>query len=97
MSFIPFPDTKNRFTSGNVCRFGNFIVGVIREQSILRIFAPGRQSAVARNKHPVIRVADDAHKKGTHCIVIRNFEVAFIFKFSYLHFNFFLYTLLCVI
>ncbi len=66
MNLIVCTNLENRFTSGYIGRFNDLVVGIIREQRKLRIFSSGGKPPVACNKHPVIRVTDDAHEERTH-------------------------------
>ena len=67
---------KYGFTARYLGGLGNFIIGVIGKQRIIGIFSPGAQAAIAGNEHPVVGVADDAHKKGAERVAVRDFEIA---------------------
>ena len=53
-------DDQDRLRAGDVRRVMDFIVGILRKQREVGIAAAGSERAVAGNKHPVIRAADDA-------------------------------------
>lgn len=73
---------KNRFTAGIFGRFGDFIVGIVREQSVSTIFPTCCESTIARYKHPMVGIAHHIHKKGTNRIEICDFKPRFIFDGS---------------
>jgi len=80
-------DTEEGFTSGDVGRLGDLVVGIIGKEGVFRVFTACRQSAVARNEHPEIRIADDAHEEGADGIVVCNPEIAFLFENHFLQFR----------
>ena len=45
---------------------GDFVFRFIREERRVGIFTPGGEAAIAGKKRPVIRAADQTHKKGRH-------------------------------
>jgi hypothetical protein len=66
---------KYGFTARYFGQLGNFIVGIIREQCIVCIFSACAQATVTGNKHPVVGVADNAHKKWAKGIAVRYFQI----------------------
>jgi hypothetical protein len=58
-------------------RFRDLIVGVIREERVLCVLASCGQALVAGNKHPVVGVAYNAHKKGGYGIDVGDFKPGF--------------------
>jgi hypothetical protein len=48
----------------------NFVIGIIGEQSIVRIFPSRSTGAIAGDKHPEIRAADQIHEKQRHVVIV---------------------------
>ena len=68
---------KNRLTTGDIRKLGNFIIGIIWEKCKFSIFSSCSQSSITGYKKPVIGIANDTHEKGTHLIVVGNFIIFF--------------------
>src|ERR1035437_1756155 len=70
----------------------NAVVGGIGEESAVRISAACSQGAGRGDKHPMIRVADDAHQKRRHSIVVDDAieTLAVDLDWTSLHFTYFL-------
>ncbi|MFM8741800.1 MAG: hypothetical protein ACKODM_00545, partial [Cytophagales bacterium] len=49
-----------------------FIVRIVREQSIFRIFTTSRQAAIAADEQPKIGITDDAHEERADIVHIGN-------------------------
>jgi helix-turn-helix protein len=56
-------NSEDSFTACRIIRFGNFVVRIIWEEGEIVVFSSSGQSSITGNKHPVIRIADNAHKK----------------------------------
>lgn len=65
------------FAARQLRGLGNLVIGIVRKKGVFGIFSTGRQSAVARNEHPVVGVTHDTHKKRPHGIAICDFIIGF--------------------
>ena len=61
--------------AGGLRRLRDLVVGVVGEERVVAVDPTGGQSAVARQKHPVIRVAHDAHEERAHLVDVADLVV----------------------
>ena len=59
-------DQHDGLASGGFCALRDLVVGVVGEERVVAVDPSGGQTAIARQEHPVVRMAHDAHEERAH-------------------------------